>query len=62
MIDKTPTSQLPAAAIRALAEAKQRRELADEHPSDLPAETKGRKGPEPTRYGDWEKNGIVSDF
>lgn len=22
----------------------------------------GRKGPEPTRYGDWEKNGIASDF
>jgi hypothetical protein len=22
----------------------------------------GPKGPEPTRYGDWEKNGIVSDF
>lgn len=22
----------------------------------------GQKGPEPTRYGDWEKNGRVSDF
>lgn len=22
----------------------------------------GRKGPEPTRYGDWENNGIISDF
>ncbi len=22
----------------------------------------GAKGPEPTRYGDWEKNGRVSDF
>lgn len=22
----------------------------------------GREGPEPTRYGDWEKNGIISDF
>lgn len=22
----------------------------------------GRSGPEPTRYGDWEKNGIISDF
>lgn len=22
----------------------------------------GRKGPEPTRYGDWEVNGIISDF
>jgi hypothetical protein len=25
-------------------------------------EVGGRKGPEPTRYGDWEKKGIVSDF
>jgi hypothetical protein len=22
----------------------------------------GRKGPDPARYGDWEKNGIASDF
>ena len=22
----------------------------------------GRKGPEPTRYGDWEKKGLISDF
>ncbi|WP_374762995.1 DUF1674 domain-containing protein [Yunchengibacter salinarum] len=22
----------------------------------------GQAGPEPTRYGDWEKNGIASDF
>ncbi|MFC3052028.1 DUF1674 domain-containing protein [Kordiimonas pumila] len=22
----------------------------------------GRTGPEPTRYGDWEKNGLISDF
>ena len=27
-----------------------------------PKEIGGRKGPEPTRYGDWEKNGIISDF
>jgi len=25
-------------------------------------EVGGRKGPEATRYGDWEKNGIISDF
>lgn len=32
-------------------------------PSSKPAkEVGGRKGPEPTRYGDWEKNGIASDF
>jgi hypothetical protein len=27
-----------------------------------PKETGGPKGPEPTRYGDWEVNGRVSDF
>ena len=27
-----------------------------------PKEVGGPKGPEPTRYGDWEKNGIISDF
>ena len=25
-------------------------------------EANGPKGPEPTRYGDWERNGIASDF
>ncbi len=29
---------------------------------EKPAETGGPKGPEPTRYGDWERKGIVSDF
>lgn len=29
---------------------------------ETPTEIGGRKGPEPTRYGDWEKNGIISDF
>ncbi len=31
----------------------------DGHP---PAEVGGRAGPEPTRYGDWEVNGICTDF
>ena len=25
-------------------------------------EVNGPEGPEPTRYGDWEKKGIASDF
>ncbi|HIA22087.1 MAG TPA: DUF1674 domain-containing protein [Alphaproteobacteria bacterium] len=29
---------------------------------ELPSEFGGPKGLEPTRYGDWEKNGRVSDF
>ena len=27
-----------------------------------PVEIGGPSGPEPTRYGDWERNGRVSDF
>ncbi len=51
---------LPAAAIRALKEAEERR--AAEKAKQLPNEINGRKGPEATRFGDWEKNGIISDF
>jgi len=28
----------------------------------LPPEVGGRKGPEPTRYGDWETKGRCTDF
>jgi hypothetical protein len=31
-------------------------------PGAKPAEHGGPKGPEPTRYGDWEKNGRCVDF
>ena len=33
-------------------------------PKDLPVlkEVNGPKGPEPTRYGDWEQKGRCSDF
>jgi hypothetical protein len=48
------------AASRALAEAEARRQESGKPP--LPKEVGNRKGPEPTRYGDWEKKGIVSDF
>lgn len=34
----------------------------DQQKKKLPKEIGGQKGPEPTRYGDWEKNGIISDF
>jgi hypothetical protein len=30
--------------------------------ADLPQEHGGRSGPEPTRFGDWEKNGRCIDF
>ncbi len=31
-------------------------------PKKTMTERGGPSGPEPTRYGDWEKNGRVSDF
>jgi hypothetical protein len=55
-----PGKTLTPAARRALAEAAARRATA--RPADLPPEQGGPSGPEPTRYGDWEKNGIASDF
>jgi hypothetical protein len=49
------------AAKRALDEAAARRAAA-EAVAERPREIMGRKGPEPTRYGDWENKGIISDF
>ena len=31
-------------------------------PEQPPGEVNGPKGPEPTRFGDWEKGGRCSDF
>jgi len=55
---------LPAAAKRALAEAAERRKQAEAAAASVkqPKEIGGPSGPEPTRYGDWEKKGIISDF
>lgn len=53
-------ARLKEAAARANAEAEARR--AKETKKELPPELGGPKGPEPTRYGDWEKKGIASDF
>lgn len=51
---------LPPAAQRALAEAEARRKAAGE--TVFPPEFGGRNGPDPVRYGDWEKNGLAIDF
>jgi len=51
---------IPAAAERALAEAAARRKVAQAR--DLPKEIGGPKGPEPTRFGDWDVKGVTSDF
>ncbi|MDQ8729692.1 DUF1674 domain-containing protein [Bradyrhizobium sp. LHD-71] len=54
---------LPPAAQRALAEAAERRAQAEKAAVDeKPREFQGPKGPEPTRFGDWERKGIASDF
>ena len=58
MADKD--TDLPPAAQRALAEAAARREAATEQ--KRPVELGGRDGPDPVRYGDWEKKGIAIDF
>jgi hypothetical protein len=59
----TPVSRkLTPAAERALAEAAARRTEADRLAAGRPKELAGRKGPDPTRYGDWEVKGIASDF
>ena len=53
---------LTPAAQRALAEAEARRKAAEASATPREKEFSGPKGPEPTRYGDWERKGRVSDF
>ncbi|HVV91984.1 MAG TPA: DUF1674 domain-containing protein [Hyphomicrobiales bacterium] len=48
-------------ARRALAEAATRRAARDAAPPP-PCEVAGPAGPDPARYGDWERKGIASDF
>ncbi len=55
-----PGKALTPAARRALEEAAARR--AAEAALHLPTEKGGRDGPEPTRFGDWEKKGVAVDF
>ena len=58
--DAEKEARIAAAAARALAEAESRR--AATPPAALPKEHGGRDGPEPVRYGDWERRGIAVDF
>lgn len=55
-------TRLTPAAERALAEAEARRAARATERKTAPKEANGPKGPEPTRYGDWERNGVASDF
>ena len=55
-----PGAVLTPAARRALEEAAARRRAANL--ASPPAEKGGPPGPEPTRYGDWERKGRAVDF
>lgn len=57
-----PRKPLSDAAKRALAEAEARRAAAAANATPAAQEYNGPKGPEPTRFGDWEAKGIASDF
>lgn len=61
----TPERPLSEPARRALQEAADRRaqqEAAQAAGSQADPEHGGPRGPEPTRFGDWEKKGIAVDF
>jgi len=56
---ETKKAKAKSHAANALKEAEARRAIEREKQAE---EFGGRDGPEATRYGDWEKNGITSDF
>lgn len=60
--EQSPKADLPAEAVRALEEAALRRKERDRTAVPAAPEAGGRPGPDATRYGDWEKGGLVSDF
>ena len=59
--EPAPEKVLSPAAKRALAEAEERR-VAVAAPTPHAKELHGPDGLEPTRFGDWERNGIATDF
>jgi hypothetical protein len=59
--ESEPRNTSPAVQ-RALAEAEGRRRAGEASARPRPKEFSGAKGPEPTRYGDWESKGIAHDF
>jgi len=62
MPNSKPSPPASPAAKRALAEAAERRVAAERAEAAKPTELGGRDGPDPARYGDWEKKGIAIDF
>jgi hypothetical protein len=60
--DAAEKRPLTPAAERALAEAAARRAERDRIAGGQPKEMGGRGGLDPIRYGDWEIDGLTSDF
>lgn len=56
-----PDKPLTPAARRALEEAAARH-AAEQQAAERQPEDGGPSGPEPTRFGDWERKGIAVDF
>ena len=60
--ERSTSKPLSGPALRALAEAEERRALYLRQEAGLPREVGGRGGREPGRYGDWEVKGLATDF
>lgn len=59
--EKNSQNIISSIAKRALEEAEQRRSSSKNNVLTS-KEIGGREGPDPTRFGDWEKNGLSIDF
>lgn len=62
---RNDTEKAPSADLKGggrIAARKQEKRRPAHKLKQAPGEIGGPEGPEPTRYGDWERKGIVSDF
>ena len=57
-----PMMDFRARLVHQQAEAAERRAKRQSQEAPAAKEVGGPSGPEPTRYGDWEKKGLTSDF
>jgi len=57
-----PSKALPASSANSEIKRTTTRQALVDTPTKKPIEAGGPKGPEPTRYGDWEKAGRCTDF
>jgi hypothetical protein len=58
----TPSAAPPARRAEGKKKRKRKKGIPPGPAEAAPAEIGGPKGPEPTRYGDWERKGRCSDF